>query len=112
MSDNATSTFQKMGENPLTGPGCLVNVSGDRSANTIPVARKGPSGDSESEPAGHRGAITMDGEHNGPRFRPVATLPARPDPKTGRGMRTVASAVGNRDFWNDGQASQSGEVIS
>lgn len=102
------STFPKMGEEPLTSN--IVNVSGNRSPYTQTVAKRGPAGDSESEPASVRGHISMDGEHNGPTFRPVATLPFQPDPSTGRGMRTVPSSLGNRDFW-DRRADESGQVI-
>lgn len=112
MADNATSHFPKMGEEPLTNH--LVNASGDRSRYTTPVGRKGPAGDSESEPATRRGATSMNGEHNGPRFAPVATIsyPNAPEASaTGRGMRTVPSAIGNRDFW-DRRADASGQVIA
>lgn len=103
-----STNFPAMGEFPLTDS--IVNVSGNRSPYTQTVARKGPAGDSESEPSAHRGQISMDGEHNGPSFRPVTTLPFQPDPNTGRGMRTVRSSVGNRDFW-DSRSGQSGQVI-
>jgi hypothetical protein len=56
----------------------------------------------------------MDGEHNGPRFRPAATIdyPNAPEhAATGRGMRTVPSAIGNRDFW-DRRTDASGQVIA
>lgn len=110
MADNATSQFPKMGEEPLTSH--LVNISGNRSPNTMPVARKGPSGDSESEPASHRGATSMSGERNGPRFAPQTTIswPNAPEhAKTGRGMRTLPPAT-RSPFW-DQRASGSGEVI-
>lgn len=106
-----TSQFPAMGEFPLTDS--IVNVSGDRSPYTKTVARKGPSGDSESEPAAVRGQISMDGEHNGPTFRPVTMLyqqNAAEASAIGRGMRTVPSSLGNRDFWDD-RASRSGQVI-
>lgn len=106
------SQFPKMGEEPLVGT--VVNVSGERSPYTKSVPRKGPAGDSESEPATHRGVgADATGEHAGPTFRPVTTLYAQnaaAASDTGRGMRTVRSAIGNRDFW-DQRASQSGEVI-
>lgn len=105
-----STNFPAMGEFPLTEG--LVNISGDRSANTIPVARKGPSGDVlATGGTAHRGSTSMNGEHNGPTFRPVTTLPFQPDPQTGRGMRTVPSAVGNRDFWTARQGSDAGKVI-
>lgn len=107
----AQTYFPKMGEYPTEGN--LLNMSGQRSPYTTPVARKGPSGDGESEPAGARGQIMMDGEHNGPAFRPVTTLyqqNAAAASDIGRGMRVVPSSLGNRDFWDD-RASQSGQVL-
>lgn len=107
-----STSFPAMGEHPLEGN--IVNMSGQRSRNTIPVARKGPSGDGQNlGPTAHRGQIMMSGEHNGPTFRPVTTLyqqNAAAASDTGRGMRTVPSSLGNRDFW-DRRASQSGKVI-
>lgn len=107
------SQFPKMGEHALEDS--LVNVSGDRSPYTKDVARKGPSGDVLATGGkANKGQISMSGEHNGPRFAPVTTIsyPNAPEAsQTGRGMRTVRSAVGNRDFW-DSRSSQSGEVIA
>lgn len=109
-----STNFPAMGEFPLTEG--LVNVSGDRSRNTIPVARKGPSGDVlATGGTAHRGQISMDGEHNGPTFRPVTTLYAQnaaAASDTGRGMRTVPSAMGNRDFWDKRNCNPDGQVIS
>jgi hypothetical protein len=105
--------FPKMGEYPLEGG--LVNMSGKRSPYTMPEARKGPSGDAMDGPTGHRGVgPDATGEHNGPRFRPVTTI-AFPNSEaasaTGRGMRTLPSSLGNRDFW-DSRTDGSGEVIA
>lgn len=111
MADNATSQFPKMGEEPLTNS--LVNVSGNRSPYTKTVARKGPSGDVLATGGkANRGATEIHEAH-GPTFRPQTTIcyPNAPEhAATGRGMRTVASAVGNRDFW-DQRADGSGQVI-
>jgi hypothetical protein len=107
-----SAQFPTMGEYPLEGG--LVNMSGERSAYTTPEARKGPSADAMDGPTGHKGAISMSGEHNGPRFRPMTTIcyPNTPEAgATGRGMRTLPSSVGNRDFW-DRRADGSGEVIA
>lgn len=115
MTQHIESNFPKMGEHALEGS--LVNMSGARSPYTQPVARKGPAGDSESEPSAVRGGMQISGEHCGPTFRPVATVsyPNSPEvSQTGRGLRaipSVASRTGNGDFWND-RASQSGQVIS
>lgn len=110
MADNATSNFPKMGESPLVGS--VVNVSGNRSPYTMPVARKGPSGDSETEPASVRPSGAMaSGEHNGPRFSPMTTVfyPNSPEMQnTGRGMRTVPSK-GDNSFWGEQASNQSGK---
>jgi hypothetical protein len=108
------SQFPKMGEHPLEGS--LVNMSGQRSPYTTAVPRNGASNDSPDDggDATHRGQMLMSGEHNGPTFRPVTTLyqqNAAAASDIGRGMRTVPSALGDRDFW-DQRASSSGEVIS
>lgn len=105
-----TTSFPKIGDEPLTSH--LVNVSGDRSRYTMPVPRKGPSGDQMDGPTGHRGATSMSGEHNGPRFRPVTTLYAQnaaAASDTGRGMRTLPSAM-RSPFW-DKRNTASGAVI-
>lgn len=106
-----TTNFPSMGEHPLEGN--IVNISGRESRNTILAPRHAPSGDGQNAGGtAHRGAISMNGEHNGPRFRPVATLykqNAAAASDTGRGMRTVPSSLGNRDFWASRQA---GRVIS
>lgn len=107
----AQSHFEKMGQNPLVGT--VVNTSGNRSPYTQLRPKKGPSGDSESEPASVRGR-TMIHEAHGPTFRPVTTIsyPNAPEhAATGRGMRTVPSSLGNRDFWS-ARSVQGGEVIS
>jgi hypothetical protein len=97
MSDNATSSFPTMGDEGYTS---LMNMSGNRSPYTMPVERKGPTTpDMGGSPAGGRGS-TMIHEAHGPTFRPVASQSyAAEYPETGRGMRTVPSSVGNRDFW-------------
>lgn len=108
-----TSQFPKMGDMPLVGN--VVNVSGRGSRYTQTVPRKGPANDKDPSigTAAHRGQ-TMIHEAHGPTFRPMTTIdyPNAPERKgTGRGMRTVPSSVGNRDFWTDRSVSQSGKVI-
>lgn len=109
----AQSQFPKMGEHEIEGS--LTNMSGRPSPYTTPRPKGGPSGDGESEPSNHRGVgSTATGERNGPTFRPVTTLykqNAAEASATQRAMRTVPSSLGNRDFWNDRAASQSGQVI-
>lgn len=106
---DAVSNFPKMGEEPLVGN--VVNVSGNRSPYTMPVARKGPSSDSEPGDMAVRGVGAMaSGEHNGPTFAPLKTVfyPNSPEFKnTGRGMRRVPSK-GDTSFWSDEAVSQSG----
>lgn len=105
MTPTVTDTFPKMGDDGLAS---VVNVSGQRSAYTMPEGRKGPASDNPPDsPAAHKGA-TLIHEAHGPTFRPVATrLPQQPDyPETGRAIRTVPSAIGNRDFWDQRQDGQ------
>lgn len=94
---NETSTFPKMGDD---GMASLVNMSGQRSPYTMPQERHGPTTpDLGGSPAGGRGS-SMIHEAHGPTFRPVASQSYAPEyPETGRGMRQVPSALGNRDFW-------------
>lgn len=106
------SQFPKMGEFPL------VDSIGDPSAlpsgHTTFRPRMGPSGDSESEPAGPRGRTAMTGERHGPVFRPQETICYPNDPAasaTGRGLRILPSVASRNGFWDD-RASQSGQVIS
>lgn len=107
------SQFPKMGEFPL------VDSIGDPSAlpstgHTTFRPRTGPAGDSESEPAGARGRTAMSGEMNGPRFRPQQTISFPNDPaasETGRGLRILPSVASRNGFWDDRNASQSGQVI-
>lgn len=95
---NETSTFPKMGDDGYTS---LINVSGDRSPYTRAVPRSGPTTpDLGGSPAGGRGS-SMIHEAHGPQFRPVASKVQGPDyAATGRNVRAVPSAVGNRDFWD------------
>jgi len=108
MTPTSTSSFEKMGDSGYEG---LMNMSGQRSPYTIPQGRKGPTTpDMGGSPAGGRGS-TMISEGHGPIFRPVASQSYGSEyPETGRGMRTVASAVGNRDFWA-ARGDNAGETI-
>jgi hypothetical protein len=113
--DAASSNFPKMGDMPLVGS--IVNVSGDRSPYTHPKARDAGS-ISADDGGGVRQAVRpvgamATGENAGPVFAPQTTIafPNSPEAsQTGRGLRTVKSAIGNRDFW-DSRTSQSGQVI-
>jgi hypothetical protein len=97
MTQTSTSSFPKMGESGYEG---LVNMSGDRSPYTKDQPRHGPTmPDTGGSPAGGRGSGMVHDTY-GPAFRPVASRSFAPEyPETGRGMRTVPSAIGNRDFW-------------
>lgn len=106
--DTTTDTFPKMGDG---FPGSLVNMSGQRSPYTTPVPRKGPASDDIG--GGGAGGLshTMIHEAHGPAFRPVASRGWAPEyPETGRAIRTVPSAVGNRDFW-DRRGDTGGQTI-
>ena len=109
MTPTSTSSFEKMGDSGYEG---LMNMSGERSPYTMPQARKGPTTpDMGGSPAGGRGS-SMIHEAHGPTFRPVASQSYAPEyPETGRGMRTVASSVGNRDFWASRAGDNAGETI-
>lgn len=89
-----TTHFEKVGDNPLVGN--IVNISGNRSPYTLPVARKGPSSDVLATGGkANKGATLMSGEHPGPAFRPQTRIcyPNAPEASaTGRGMRTVPKA--------------------
>lgn len=104
----ASSDFPKMGETAYDG---LMNMSGQRSPYTIPQARKGPtSPDTGGENKSNRSAAMLH-EGMGPTFRPVASkVQGSEYPETGRGMRTVPSSVGNRDFWAS-RGDYAGETI-
>lgn len=110
--DAVSSNFPKMGEHPLEGS--IVNTSGNRSPYTHPRPEYAPTGGQDAASAGGRGVGPMaTGENAGPRFAPVTTIsyPNSPEAsETGRALRTVRSAIGNRDFWDKRYAS--GEVIA
>jgi hypothetical protein len=98
MSMTETSSFPKMGDEGYAG---LMNMSGDRSAYTTPVARKGPTTpDQGGGNAGGRSNGGMLHEGMGAGFRPVASRVYAPEyPATGRNIRTVPSAANRSDFW-------------
>lgn len=106
-TETTTDTFEKMGDYDQ-----VMNMSGQRSPYTMPQARKGPtSPDMGGGNGSARKGATLIHEAHGPAFTPVATRGQAPEyPATGRAIRTVPSAVGNRDFW-DRRADQGGEVI-
>jgi hypothetical protein len=106
MAMTETSSFPKMGDDGYAG---LVNMSGDRSAYTTAIPRKGPTTpDMGGGGAGGRGS-TMIHEAHGPQFKPVASRVSQEEyPGTERAIRTVPSAVGNRDFWTSRGTNGSG----
>lgn len=112
-SDTQTSSFPKMGDSSITDG--LVNVSGNRSPYTTAVPRKGPAGDSfPGEGTKANRSANQIHEAHGPTFRPVATtcFPNAPEAaQVQRGLRTVPSSVGNRDFW-DRRSGDGGQVIA
>ena len=98
--DTDTSTFPKMGDEYLTDH--LVNVSGNRSPYTMPVAKKSTTTD--QGPVGgtaHRKSVEIK-EANGPACTPVATINYSNAPEAGqtqRGLRTIPSRAGVGDFY-------------
>jgi hypothetical protein len=109
--DTETSTFAKMGDEELTSH--LVNVSGQRSPYTMPVAKKSTTTD--QGPVGgtaHRSAKLIKNA-NGPACTPVATISYENAPEknlVGRGLRTVPSKAGLGDF--KGAGDSEGKVIN
>jgi hypothetical protein len=106
-TETTTDTFEKVGDYDH-----VMDMSGQRSRYTMPVERQGPTTpDMGGGNGSARKGATEIHEAHGPTFRPVATRGfAEPYPATGRGIRTVPSSVGNRDFW-DRRSGQGGEVI-
>ena len=98
MSMTTVSSFPKMGDDGYQG---LVNMSGDRSAYTTPVARKGPTTpDMGGGNAGGRSNGGVLHEGMGPTFRPVASSAYAPEyPETGRNIRPIPSSANRNDFW-------------
>lgn len=109
MTPTSTSSFEKMGDSGYEG---LMNMSGQRSPYTMPEGRSGPTTpDMGGQNKDNRGS-SMIHEAHGPTFRPVASQSFAPEyPETGRGMRQVPSAVGNRDFWEARAGNYEGEVL-
>ena len=109
MTTTSTSSFEKMGDSGYEG---LMNMSGQRSPYTIDRPRSGPNTpDMGGQNKNNRGS-SMIHEAHGPTFRPVASQAYAPEyPETGRGMRQVPSALGNRDFWAARAGSHAGETI-
>lgn len=106
---STSTSFPTMGDE---GYASLMNMSGERSPYTKEQPRQGPTiPDTGGSPAGGRGS-ELRSERGGPMFRPVASQSYAPEyPDTGRGMRTVPSAIGNRDFWAARASSNEGQVI-
>lgn len=108
--NSESTTFEKMGDSFITDH--LINVSGNRSPYTMPVAKKSTT--SDQGPLGgkaNRGAKLIK-EANGPACTPVQTINYSNAPEmknVGRGMRTVPSKAGNGDFYGAGDSN--GQVI-
>jgi hypothetical protein len=109
MSMTQTDVFPKMGDDGYSG---LVNMSGNRSPYTTPVARKGPTTpDMGGGGAGGRSNGGVLHEGMGPQFRPVASRVYAPEyPPTGRSIRPVPSRAGRGDFWTARAAAGEGNV--
>lgn len=104
MADKTTTSFGKVGDSFAKS---AVNQSGAPSRNTKPVKRKGASGGAlEAATATHKKNIP---ERLGAKQHPTATLykqNAAEASATQRNVRTVPSAIGNRDFYNKRQFGQ------
>lgn len=88
MSDNATSTFPKMGEDIVAGG--VVNISGDRSPYTKTVVKQG-FGKNDNPPNSqrtHKGSTVIRGAQ-GPRPTIVAKISYPNSPESGKTTRNV-----------------------
>lgn len=106
MADKTQTSFPKMGDDGI--PNSVVNISGQRSKYTTPVPKTGNAKGGSGEPAtaSHR---TGKLERLGAKGAPQATLykqNAAEASATQRNVRTVPSAVGNRDFYSKRQYGQ------
>jgi hypothetical protein len=111
-SDNEQTTFPKMGDETLTDH--LVNVSGNRTPYTMPVAKKSTTTDQGpvGGKANRRPWLIHGGD--GPACTPVATINYSNSPEssqTQRGMRTVPSKAGKGDFYRASGRDNAGRVI-
>ena len=104
MADKTTTSFEKVGENYAKN---ASNLSGAPSKNTIPVKKKGSAGGAlEAATAAHKKNIP---ERLGAKLHPTAVLykqNAAEANDTQKNVRTVPSAIGNRDFYNKRQYGQ------
>jgi hypothetical protein len=108
-SDTETSNFPKMGDD---GMASVVNMSGNRSAYTMPVGRKGPMNDDIGGGATSIKGSSVIHEAQGPRFAPVATsVYAGEYAGTERSVHRVPSRTGVGDFWTSRATDNGGEVI-
>jgi hypothetical protein len=102
MTDAVSTSFPVMGDSGIIDH--VVNMSGNRSPYTTPVAKKGPAGDSIDGPTGGpRVQTEVNAEVLGPMCSPQTTLfypNAADHDKTGRNTIIVPSRSGVGDFWN------------
>ena len=102
MTPTVTSNFEKIGDQGFEQ---VMNMSGQRSPYTMPQARRGPtSPDLGGGNGSSRKGATLIREAHGPTFTPVASRTfASAYPETERSVYTVASRVGQKDFWDQRQ---------
>lgn len=104
MADKTTTSFTKVGDSFAKS---AVNQSGAPSKHTTPVQKKGAAGGAlEAATAAHKSNIP---ERLGAKLHPSATLykqNAAEANDTQRNVRTMPSAIGNRDFYNKRQYGQ------
>lgn len=97
--DTDTTSFPKMGDDYVTDH--LVNISGDRSPYTMPVAKKQTTTDQGPLGGKANRSASLIHEANGPACTPIARIsyPNAPEASnTQRGMRTMPSKAGVGDF--------------
>lgn len=104
MADKTTTKFPKMGNDASV----VNNVSGAPSSNTHPIVKSGNAkgGSQEQATASIRSHVL---ERNGFKGAPQMNHVYAQAPEvanTGRNVRIVQSAVGNRDFYNKRQYGQ------
>jgi hypothetical protein len=102
MTDHVTTDFPVMGDQGIASS--VVNMSGNRSPYTTPVAKQGgQSGGIDGVTGGPRQQTEINSEVLGPLCKPQTTLffpNAADHDKTGRNTKILPSRSGTSDFWD------------
>jgi hypothetical protein len=109
MADNATSSFPTMGESLI---GQIVNISGDRTPYTKPMAKKGfgKSGTGDPGRKANRGR-SMIRNANGPACHIVTTIAYPNSGEAGKTFRNMKRVTGGNQFYSArAAASNTGNV--